>query len=456
MARAEHWARHDAPVAIEGSGGDATAYRVACTLKDLGLSEFSAWSVLVDIWNERCKPPWTPEELETKARNAYLYGARPPGAESPEANFAGLDIAPPEPPGSVSRLQLHFFGDVGSDRPPEWLIKGWLPKDGVALLGGQSRVGKTFLALDLAGAAAMAGAFFGRPVRERIGVLFVLGEGAATMGARLEALRRVRFPDANPATVPIAWHEAGDARRLADLLDISRAEMQARYGVRLGLVVIDTLAAVFNVLDENDPNQATGVMQVLQRLARENGCLVIGVSHFGKNAEAGVRGSSAWTASADVVLAATAAISEATGKVKDRRLALTKSRYAETCPISAFQLEEIAIAVDDDLEPVTAAVVRSCEATTKRRAPSRHAQLLMDCVDEVLTSDPIVIGGRSSARRDRVRALFNARRSGSPDRGNRSRDFTAATKDAGFKIEIIRGEQYLQRELAGESPAVAL
>ena len=91
MRRAVAYLENEAPLALEGAGGDDTAYRVACRVKDLGLDEPGALEAMLDHWNDRCSPPWSPEELETKVANAYRYGQEPVGAAAPEAQF------PPEP-----------------------------------------------------------------------------------------------------------------------------------------------------------------------------------------------------------------------------------------------------------------------------------------------------------------------------------------------------------------------
>ena len=80
-----------APLSIEGDGGDEIAFRVACQLKDLGVSKDHALEYMTEYWNERCEPPWDIKELETKISNAYQYGKLPFGHDSPEAQFDPLE-----------------------------------------------------------------------------------------------------------------------------------------------------------------------------------------------------------------------------------------------------------------------------------------------------------------------------------------------------------------------------
>lgn len=83
-----------APLAIQGQGGDETAYKVAAGCKDLGLPEEVTLRLMADHWNDRCQPPWGVDELREKVAHAYKYGKHPVGSRSPEAAFAGFVAAP--------------------------------------------------------------------------------------------------------------------------------------------------------------------------------------------------------------------------------------------------------------------------------------------------------------------------------------------------------------------------
>lgn len=78
----------EAPLAIEGAGGDDTAYRVACRVKDLGVSLDDCVDLMLKHWNPRCEPPWEPEGLRRKVGNAYQYGTEDTGAAAPEVEFS--------------------------------------------------------------------------------------------------------------------------------------------------------------------------------------------------------------------------------------------------------------------------------------------------------------------------------------------------------------------------------
>lgn len=111
--RAAAWLQTYAPAAIEGQGGDAETYKVALHLKDLGCSADQALELMLS-WNERCSPPWSHEELETKVRNAFKYGREPIGVAAPEAVFPLEPVSAvpvedsPEPPHPFAKLNQSF------------------------------------------------------------------------------------------------------------------------------------------------------------------------------------------------------------------------------------------------------------------------------------------------------------------------------------------------------------
>src|SRR5713101_3844306 len=71
---------------------------------------------------------------------------------------------------------FHFDG-VNSIEPEPRLIDDLLSTSGLTLVGGQSGAGKTFLVIMMMVCLAEKKPFFGREVRERVGTLYVAGEG---------------------------------------------------------------------------------------------------------------------------------------------------------------------------------------------------------------------------------------------------------------------------------------
>lgn len=109
-ARVIRYLENEAPLAIQGQGGDQTTFTVAARVKDLGVSEQAATMLMWEHWNDRCSPPWTADDLETKVRNAYRYGQNPPGADAPEVVFAE-----PAEPIPEDQRKLHPYATLNTD-----------------------------------------------------------------------------------------------------------------------------------------------------------------------------------------------------------------------------------------------------------------------------------------------------------------------------------------------------
>lgn len=108
----------DAPIAIEGEGGDHTTFKVCTRLKDIGLTPENALELLLEHYNPKCQPPWDVDHLKDKVHNAYSYGQNEIGSSSPESDFGPVEveekkevlqpyIKPPDPIDSGPVLELN-------------------------------------------------------------------------------------------------------------------------------------------------------------------------------------------------------------------------------------------------------------------------------------------------------------------------------------------------------------
>jgi hypothetical protein len=94
IKRATRYLSSDAPLAIEGEGGDATTFRVACRVKDFGVSREQGLQLLAEVWNPKCSPPWELGALEAKVAHAYRYGFEKAGVADPANAFAPVPVTP--------------------------------------------------------------------------------------------------------------------------------------------------------------------------------------------------------------------------------------------------------------------------------------------------------------------------------------------------------------------------
>ena len=271
-----------------------------------------------------------------------------------------------EKPQQDSKLPpLYAYGDLDPRPLKAWLIKHLMPAVGHGLLSGQWGAGKTFVVFDLAAALWTGQPFLGHPVKRQCGVLLIAAEGASEVRLRLGAM--IRHKCGNMERAPFRWYETtpmllqkGAVETLIAMAQQADHSLRQEFGLPLGLVVIDTVAACAGYAragDESDPAAAQAVMNVLKALAQTLGCFVLGVDHFGKNVEAGTRGASSKESASDLVLACLGDKS-LNGSVTNTRLAVRKNRGGQQGQEHPFTLRVVeAPEPDEDGEPITSMVV---------------------------------------------------------------------------------------------------
>ena len=203
-------------------------------------------------------------------------------------------------------------------------------------------------------------------------MLLIAAEGADEVRLRLDAVIRAKC--SGMARAPIRWYETapmllqkGSAETLIAMARQAEASLQQEFGLPLGLIVIDTIAACAGYAragDESDPSTGQAVMNVLKAVAQAIGCFVLGVDHFGKNLDAGTRGASSKEAAGDLVLACLGN-KELSGSVTNTRLAVRKNRGGQQGKEHPYTLRMVeAPEPDEDGEPVTTMVVDWVPAPT--------------------------------------------------------------------------------------------
>lgn len=362
VERARYWLQHEAPIAIEGQGGDHTTFTVAARLRDFGLSRGTATTLMLDHWNDRSVPPWAPDALEVKVDNAYAYAENPPGVDSPGVSFAGVNVEPPPP---VTKAKAKWFRageDVGKLNV-EWTFYKIMPRRGLMVLVGPSQSGKTFLELELARCLATGKPFFNIAPDDQCGTVFLF---AGSEGSGLEQ-RVAALGEKGPLPISAtAIQDLGQRDALKHLYEEIKGEaerMMLIHGVPLRLVVIETLAASGLLANEDDNAEAARAMANLGMLSDLLDVVVLTTHHPPKD-KSGSRGASSIPAAADYIW-------EIYRPDRDpvRKLDQTKARDAEQMMIGAFTLLETQLGRDSRGRPITSTVVSMGEAQADR--PSR-------------------------------------------------------------------------------------
>ena len=302
-----------------------------------------------------------------------------------------------------------WFGEKPTTPPPQ-LIKGVLPQTGVASIGGQSGTGKTFHGIHLATLLipdCERGFYIDKyRIKRHGGVIFFALEGKSAFPLRstvaFDAVLSKQLEFGDRAKIPFAWntyepdlfHKGSD--NLIKLVERDAQRMRQEFSVDLVAVFLDTmgLAACFD--NEDKAAEVLKVVAGLAKLSDATGALSIVIDHFGKNQQAGLRGSSAKRGGVETVLACICD-RDRQNNPTNLRMWFEKIRDGgDEGRIIPYRLKTTKWGVDEDGEPVTSCVIQwepNRPQPSKHLAPRRKTDVTLEqAINEVgLPADPEVL-----------------------------------------------------------------
>ena len=323
------------PIALSVTSINRLGYRV----QDFALVEFKG----CDVFRVRHAPARVREAREEAEPEATTADAGMNGES--KADNAPLVYAYGENP----------YGDR------KWLIHKMVPETGVGLLSGQWGIGKTFAGVDLAASAMFGTPFASHTVDQRCGVLWLAAEGEAEISDRLRAAIEVR-PEAAGKPVPFVWADSFalllDRDAVAQFQPVIGAACTRldQIGAKLGLIILDTMAAGAGWDNENDAAEGQKAMNLLRKIARHYDCVVAAIDHYGKDISSGTRGTTSKESGADFVLAFVGD-RQTSGKILNKRMAIRKSRGAIAGDEYPYDLPMRKIGTDDQGRDITTCTV---------------------------------------------------------------------------------------------------
>lgn len=228
-------------------------------------------------------PPLRPEDFFEPVGTADETGTRPVPASAP-------------------RFRLRTIEELRAAEPPVFLVGRHIPQGGTGFLYGDPGSGKSFVALDLSLSIAHGlPHWHGDAIKARHGgkVLYIAGEGASGMGARIAAweAKRLLPVGGRPGFVVLA--EALDLMQVRDVADVVAALEDLGWS-QCDLIVVDTVSRAIPGADENLQKDMTRFVAACDRLRQRFDCAVMGVHHTSK--AGGMRGSSVLLGAGDFVL----------------------------------------------------------------------------------------------------------------------------------------------------------
>lgn len=240
-------------------------------------------------------------------------------------------------------------------KPIDWLVRGYLEGDSLALLFGDPGCGKSFVAIDLACAVATGLQWHGKATKSGA-VFYIAGEGHNGLTRRFKAWEILNGCDLADAPLYVSHRSASlyDAVSAASVSEAVQA-LAAASGQHPRLIVVDTLARNFGGADENSTSDMNAFVTNLDAHLKERfGACVLIVHHTGHADKTRARGAMALKGALD------AEYQLDRGEDGLIRWNTTKMKDAEHPEPLSFRLERVALPfLDEDGQPVFGAAPTS-------------------------------------------------------------------------------------------------
>jgi hypothetical protein len=345
----------------------AAAYRERNTLEDAPPTSVLRKVAEADITS----PPLSPHD----------YGAREP-----------LDAPTNQ---QRPRFRLLAFDDIKPDGGATYLIKGLLPRVGLAVVWGAPKCGKSFWTFDALMHVALGWEYRGHRVAPGP-VVYCALEGAQGFRNRIEAFRQARLSEEFVDSPPF-FLMAASLSLVADR-EALIGDIRKQLGDRLPVAIcLDTLNRSLKGSESSDEDMAAYI-RATDAIRDAFDCLVLIVHHCGHDASR-PRGHSSLIGALDAQIAVSR---DSTGNIVAE---LELSKDGEVGLQFVSRLVQRDIAVDQDGDGITSCVVEAVEGVCqarKGRPPPRSAQAalrsLRKAIEELGECAPVSNTIPSSAR----------------------------------------------------------
>jgi len=249
----------------------------------------------------------TAKALTTLA-GAPLAQARQPEPEQPKdapaAPWTDFDVPAVEPKADGEQdeqpplLSFVQASNLPNWEPPNELVEGILQEGVMTVIYGDSNTGKSFLALDMAAHISVGSPWFGREVKQGA-VLYLAAESPKSIQNRARALAQkmdTKLDNLFITDCPVnVYDENGDTTAIINTIKA----IQDGFGVRIRLVIVDTLARAMGSGDENSSKDMGMLVKHADMVRHQVDTHIMFIHHTGKDAARGARGSSALRAATD-------------------------------------------------------------------------------------------------------------------------------------------------------------
>jgi hypothetical protein len=208
------------------------------------------------------------------------------------------DGAPGSSGAATHQFNLVRFADIKLSSLPPYLVDRLIPREGLVVIWGPPKCGKTFFVFDLCMHIALGWEYRGRRV-EPATVVYIACEGERGLAARKEAFRRAKIPagDVNPP-----FYLLTTRLDLPDQVDALMLDIAAQIPASpCGAIVLDTLNRSIHGSESKDEDMSAYIAAA-DALRDRFKCAIIIIHHSGIN-DTRPRGHTSLTGAADAQIA---------------------------------------------------------------------------------------------------------------------------------------------------------
>jgi hypothetical protein len=258
------------------------------------------------------------------------------------------------------RFKLVRWRDIELGNAPRYLVQNLIPREGLIIVWGPPKCGKTFWVFDLMMHVALGWEY--RDHRVELGsVVYIACEGERGLAARKEAFRLAKLPeDADPPFYLLTTRLDLTAQVDELILDIT-AQIP---GATCSAIVLDTLNRSIGGSESDDEDMGAYV-KAADKLREKFHCAVIIIHHCGTN-DKRPRGHTSLTGAADAQIAVAR---NGGGEV------LTKVEFmkdGEEGDETTSRLQVVEIGHDENDELITSCVVEETSGAIRKEGTKKH------------------------------------------------------------------------------------
>ncbi len=316
-----------APIAIEFQGGNHRTFITAAHLvRNLGLSEGTAYDLMMDIYNPRCLPPWDESEIATIVYNATAYGVGAIGVatldyaigeipedtfdlaeeykERQQAEFVDDDVAYIDP----VDVEIEDVGLADTDRidqnigkwiPEEelkarpWIYNQLLSRGEVTQMTATGAGGKSSFAMNMAIHGALGLPFMGHKLHDGPFASIIYNAEDSRDEQSRRALAICKFYGFDIKTVSnrvrlLCAEDFGKSLKLTTGEQNQRQDKVIRKFMQLGLswsvgmIALDPLVSLHEG-EENDSGHMNNLMDIIKEIASKADVAIFLAHHSSKS-----------------------------------------------------------------------------------------------------------------------------------------------------------------------------